>query len=176
MKVYRIKVSLIAVGFLLVVIFSAISIVIREWRGFWFVALLGLGVFSELTTRIVVSAEELLSSVSLLPFLPPWRRTIRWVDIIEVRASQNIAFVEADALLIVGRQAASGRQYLRIPIVLLRHRHEFLRELTSNLPSHVSVPDDLRRWAETVGTTPRWQLIIALGIIGVLLIVLWLSH
>jgi hypothetical protein len=63
-----------------------------------------------------------------------------------------------------------------IPIVLYAHRKELLQQLFSSLPSHLAVPPALVSWTETVGTTPRWQLMVALAIIFVLLVVLWFSR
>ena len=175
MRTYRISIAWIVFGFLLVICFAVISFLVRDLRGLWFVTLLCLGVFSELTSRVKIDTEGLSTSIGVFPLFPYWHKTVHWVDVIEVRAAQNLFSVEADTLHIVVRSLSGKQQHIYIPFVLYARRNELLRQILSLLPSHVAVSPALVKWAETVGLTPKWQLGVALALLLLLAGILWWS-
>src|SRR3989338_4864187 len=168
MKVYRHHLGWILPIVVLEIVIAIIPFLTRDFKGLWFVALFGVVVCAEVTTRIIMSSEGLCVSMRFLPFVPPWHKQIRWTDIIQVQPGLNFVAIEAEGLMIKARSPTGKYQWLLIQIPFLARRREFLQEFTSYLPPHVPFPTEVRRWAETLGITPKWQLLVALGVIGVL--------
>lgn len=131
--------------------------------------------FFQLTDQVIVEEPGISTSTGIIPFLPRIKRSIRWSEVTEVRPWLNIAFVEADALLIVGHAATKKRPWVLIPIASLEKRQELLNDLATFLPKHTKLPPDVSRWAATVGFMPKWQLAIAMTVILVLATILWIQ-
>lgn len=161
-------------GILLVISFTLASLWMHDLTILLGALILAIGVLHGLTTQVVTSEEELIVSSRFFPL--PWRRAVmRWTDISKIQVFQNLAFVEADALIVTGCRRDGKSQHLLIPIAVLAHRKEFLEDFTSHLPPQTQLSSDAIKWAESVGTTPRWQLLIALGILVLLAAVAWWS-
>ena len=175
MTTYHIEPAWTLLSFGLATPFFVASFWMHDVRVLCFAALLYLMAFINLTSRVAIDHEGASTSFGLFPFLLRWRKSVRWADVVEVRATQNPFFVEADTLHIVARSLSGKQQHIYIPFVLYADRKELLRQIFSLLPSHVAVSPALVKWAETVGITPRWQLAVALGIVLVLAGILWWS-
>lgn len=175
MKTYHKDHASVLVALSLAILTFAVAFWLRDLRPFWLASFFCYAAFFERSVRVTVDAQELSMSIAFFPFLPSWCRTVKWDGIHRIQVFQNIAFVEADALVVSGRLADGKTQQLMIPIAVLAKRKEFLNDLANHLPPHLQLAPEVRRWAETVGTTPRWQLIVALLILLLLAGIAWWS-
>lgn len=157
----------------LAALLAGVAFWIRDHRVFWLVAVFCYAAFFELASKVTVSEQEIGVVVGFFPFLPAWRKTILWSDVNMVQAFHVPIFVETDALIITARSHERKKQQLFIPIAGLAHRHEFLEQLSTFLPSNVRLSSDVLRWAETVGTTPKWQLGVAFIVLLLLAGIAW---
>ena len=171
MRTYHKDIAGALLALLLATLLTGVAFWVRDYRVFWLVAVFGYAAFFELATKVTVSEQGISVRVGVFPFFPEWRKTILWSDVNIVQLSHVPIFVETDALIITARSHEGKSQQLLIPIAGLAHRHEFLKQLSTFLPSSVKLPSDMLQWAETVGTTPRWQLGVALTVLLLLAVV-----
>ncbi len=176
MTAYRVDLGSRGLTLLLLCAFTIPILFLRLFGLWWIIALLLWGAYVQFTNRIEVADAGISTSIGLFPLLPRLHRFLKWSDVTEVRPLLNIAFVEADALVIEGYSAVKKKQRLLIPVASLGHRQQFLNDLTTRLPKHTQLSLDVSRWASAVALTPRWQLGLAMAIIFVLAAILWFQH
>lgn len=135
----------------------------RDWRSFLFL----LGVLTaatiEWTTRVTVDDEKLVIAFKFFPFLPNRVKASPWNNVIGVRASPDLLFLESSRLVLICRLSEGKTKDISIPLFTLRHRRDLVREIISRLPSHVVVPPDLMTWVDTYVRYPKWQIIFLIG-------------
>lgn len=173
MKTYHVDTPMILFSFLLATIFLVIFFWVRELSTLWLVGIFAYGTFFELNSTVALDDKGISTSLGVLPFFPRLRRSLLWSEVTEVRPLLNLFFVEADALTITARPPSGKPKHLLIPIAVLANRRDFLKQLSNSLPAHAQVAPDISTWVSSVGTTPKWQLAIAMTVILVLATILW---
>ena len=175
MSAYHIKPTWLLGSSGLALFFVVVSFLMRDLIVLCFAILLCVMAFVNLTSQVIIDQEGVSLGFKILPFSPSWRRRVKWIDVVQVRATPNPFFVEGDVLTLIAHLPCGKQQKLHIPFILYTQRQQLVKQLFDRLPSRVECPSGLVRWAETVGFTPRWQLRAALVLLLFLAGIVWWS-
>ncbi len=173
MKTFRMNIEWPITSLIFFSLSATATFAFRDLWGLWCLMLSCIMTSAAFTSRIIIDEKGLYQTSSFFPFLPRFQRTIKWEDVITIRGFLGPFLIEGSGLTLIAHSSSGKQIKIHIPIVVYAHRKELLREIFSSLPPHVQVSPDLKKWAETVGITPPWQLWVALAILLLLGGLVW---